>query len=216
MSARPGESDAGPVGIAGLGAAGTALAAKLAAAGVPLVLYARTTARAEALATSLGATAAGELEELGAVSTVWLAVSDRAIGSVAAEIASRVKRPKAAADAARTVVLESLRLRHSGLTALELLEAPSASAAWVRTRKSPAFLRRLDSVRTESLAKTLPAKSTTQTRIKKALRHTHPRCICGQPTTTRVLRVDLSRFPVAYLPEDLFGSSCPRAAALLL
>ncbi|MCP3918700.1 MAG: DUF2520 domain-containing protein [bacterium] len=96
MSARPGESDAGPVGIAGLGAAGTALAAKLAAAGVPLVLYARTTARAEALATSLGATAAGELEELGAVSTVWLAVSDRAIGSVAAEIASRVKRPKAA------------------------------------------------------------------------------------------------------------------------
>src|SRR5258706_8254711 len=66
------------------------------------------------------------------VSARWL----RRQGSPAALLSL----PSAAADALRTELLASSSASQSGATADGSSDAPSASAAWVRTRKSVAFL----------------------------------------------------------------------------
>src|SRR5688572_23568927 len=79
------------------------------------------------------------------------------------------KRPSAAAAAARTVVFESSRPLHSGLTALSCFEAPSASAACVRTRKS-VLRERLSIIRSTSLS---CASAEVTNRAKHTESHAH-------------------------------------------
>ncbi len=114
VSARaPGGPSVGPVGVVGAGAVAGAVVARLALAGVPVVIVARRRQCAEGLAKELargrdGVTVVGELAELEALPLIVLAVADAALVEVAGALAAALVAPRVVLHTSGSAGLDAL------------------------------------------------------------------------------------------------------------